>query len=244
MTSGPEDLAKLLGEDPLTRLELDWDLDTMRQEIVRLGLMLEAAGVEDFVSILNAIQPDVERMVSLDRSQSARGVAGTLVMESLNRALRKSKSNCRFEPIEGERAWRLKSKEADDAGWPPWFVPELLAAVLGFATFIAISSLLFTRSAYPWLVAYLVLTAGGTVVSIKAREKVSASSLFRGTLSLFAIGASAIGVAGLYASGEPGLGLGFAMMFAVLHLSTLGLNAWKKSTMEQGPVAEAPAPES
>lgn len=231
VTPPPEDLAELLGTDPLTRLEMDWDMDTMGQGIVQLGLMLQAAGVEDFVSILSAIQPDVERMVSVGDNAPAKQLAATLVMTSLNTTLRKAKADCRFDPIEGENAWRLRRMDAqDDAAWPRWIVPELVVALLGLVTIVAVSWLLFSRAAYPWLAAYLALTVGSAVVSVKTRA--STSVPLRVGISVAAISTSAVGALGLFVPDDPSLAIGVAGVFALLHLAQFGLNAWKRATIE------------
>ncbi len=230
MTDAPPDLADLFGEDPLTRIELEWSVDTMRPEIIRLGFMLQAAGVEDPTTILGAIQSDVERLVLVHGNATAQKAAGTLVMAGLNQALRKAKAQCRFEPIEGENAWQVRRPAEAEATWPPWMVPELVSAVVGLAAVVWLSWLLFARGAYAWLAAYLTLLVASTVVSIKGRT--SASVPLRVGLSIVALGTSVLGVCGLYFSGEPKLAIGFTIAFALLHLSTVGLNAWKRSVAQ------------
>jgi len=169
VTSPPDNLSELIGEDPLTRLELDWDLTSMRPELVRLGCMLQAAGVEEPGTILDAIQSDVERLVMVRDNAAAQKAAGTLVMASLNRALRKARTDCRFEPIEGEAAWKLQRLGDTNAAWPPWMLPELLVAFVGLAAIVAVSWFLFAGGAYSWLTTYLGLTVGAAVVSTKTK---------------------------------------------------------------------------
>lgn len=233
MSSPPENLSAQLGEDPLTRLELDWDLETMRIEIVRLGCMLRAAGVEDPGTILDAIQSDVERLIMVRDTAEAHKAAGTLLMASLNRALRKAKANCHFEPIEGEAAWKLHRSEEDEAQWPPWMVPELVLGFMGLASIVAISWFLFVGEAYAWLLGYIALTIGAAVTS--TMTKTSTSVPLRVGLSLVVLGTSALGVAGLASAGERKLAIAFGVFFAVLHAATFGLNVWKRSTIERAP---------
>lgn len=235
MSPGPENLADLLGDDPLTRIELEWDVSTMRPEIVRLGFMLQAAGVEDPTAILDTIQSDVERLVMVCDNAPAQKAAGTLLMAALNKALRKAKADCHFEPIEGERAWELQRASETEVRWPPWMLPELLSSLLGLATVVSLAWLLFARGAYPWLLAYLALLIGSTIVSMKGRT--SSSVPLRVGLSVVALGTSALGVYGLYVSDEPRLAVGFTVAFAALHLAQFGLNAWKTSATEPEPDA-------
>lgn len=233
MPPAPHDLADLLGDDPLTRIELEWDVSTMRPEIVRLGFMLQAAGVEDPTAILDTIQSDVERLVMVRDDAPAQKLAGTLLMSALNKALRKAKADCHFEPVEGESAWELQRTSETEVRWPPWMVPELLSALLGLATVVSLAWLLFARGAYPWLLAYLALLIGSTAVSMKGR--MSSSVPLRIGLSVVALGTSVLGVYGLYVSGGPKLAVGFTVAFAALHLAQFGLNAWKKSAAEPDP---------
>lgn len=237
MTSTPHDLADLFGDDPLTRIELDWDVKTLGPEVLRLGVMLQAAGVGDPSTILDTIQSDVERLVMVRNDASAQKAAGTLLMAALNKALRKAKADCWFEPIEGENAWKLHRQAEANLGWPPWVIPDLLASVLSLATVVSLAWLLLARGAYPWLAAYLALLIGSTVVSMKAR--MSPSVPLRVGLSVVALGTSVLGVFGLYVSGEPRLAVGFTVAFAALHLASFGLNAWKKSAAEPDPAEDA-----
>lgn len=226
----------MMGEDPLTRLELDWDLKTMRPEIVRLGCMLQAAGVEDPASILDAIQSDVERLILVRGDAAAHKAAGTLVIASLNKALRKAKADCHFEPIEGEAAWALKRGQDADAQWPPWMLPELLVSFAGLGCIVATSWFLFSIEALGWLFAYIALTVGSAVASSMTRT--SSSVPVRVTLSLVGLGTSAVGVAGLASTGDRRLATGFAVLFTVLHLAMVALNVWKRSTAEPDQDAE------
>lgn len=235
MSATPDGLADLLGEDPLTRIELEWDMKSMAPEVLRLGLMLRAAGVEDPSTILDAVQSDVERLVMVRHTPPAQKAAGTLLMAALNKALRKAKADCRFEPIEGENAWKLERMSETEVRWPPWMVPDLLSAVLGLAAVVALAWLLFSRGAYSWLIAYLVLLIGSTAVSMKGR--ISPSVPLRAGLSVVALGTSVLGVYALYISGEPSLAIGFTVALAALHLVSFGLNAWKKSAGEPDPDA-------